>query len=532
MFKRDRNIIVYIALLLYRIPLSHIIGDNGVGYLSGPMEIFIGLSLLFGSGFTLTMHGMMRDRVRHDQYRNAGQVFRLGKRIAFISSILITLISILAYDFVSSKILFDGGQRLAFLFTGPAIAVSIFVSLNKGYLLGTENGQACIFAEILEAVFDGIGLILGAIVGQRYGIKIAALLHYDDVSAMYGAMGAMIGLLLGEIITLIVYVVMVIIYQRSFRHLTRGDISRRVEYTSDVSSRLISGFVFDGLQNMIIQLPILLLIIFYRRYGVNAEISNVNSMVGAFYAKYLSVVGIISGFAVIVIPNGAKGILAAFNDNEEMYAADRFGKLLARIAYFTIPAVVFTTLLTPVIIDALFNGMITTASSTLTVGSFVIILYALMYLFMSVLLRMDYNKELLFISGISIVAVIVLGFIFVDKQGKGLTGMAITLMIFYGINMIFDLFVLLRNIRIRINLISQIVLPLIVAVITGLVLKLISGVLLGAVGSVITLAICIIPGWIIYNIACIFLRVVNASQMERKLFGPIFVKIGQNMGIY
>ena len=532
MFKRDRSFIIIIALLIYRIPLSHILGDMGMGYLFGPMEVFLGLGLLFGSGLSVTMQGMMRDRVRKSQYKNAGQVFSLGRRYGIIAAIVICAVNVALYDFISSKILLDGGQRLAYLLTGPGAALFILLSLYKGYISGTENMSAMVVGEIFEAVSIGAGMIVGALIGRSYGTGIAALLRNEDVSAMYGAMGAMLGLCLGELLGLIAFIVMTIIYQRSFRHLVKGDPSRRTEYSSDVSRGLFSGIIMDGMQNLLIILPILILIILYRKNGIALGQENTNAMAGAFYAKYLGVTGLLSLMAVTVIPHGIKGVMAALNEGEEKYASERLSKLVGRVLYFVIPASIFTAMLAPAIMEALFKGMITTVSSVLISCSAIIVLFALMYLFTGILVRLGYHREVLFISAVTLIISIVLGIFMLIKKDGGLLWVALILMINYGLNMLLCLFVLLRNMRFRTMPMQQIIIPLVISGVVGIILKLLSGAILESAGGVLTLTVCVIPGWIIYNIACIFFRSVSAFQMERKLFGRIFVAIGRNMGIY
>lgn len=532
MIKRNGNIIIFAALLLYRIPLVHIIGDNGMGFLSGPIEAILCMSFLACSGFTKTMQGLMRDRIRRGQYRNAKQVFNLSTKYALILAVLMIVAFLPGYNFVSSGILVDGRQRLACIFVGPVIAINILSALNKGYLGGTDNTMPLFVGQVAQAVLDGAGLIIGAIIGQKHGASVSALLLSEDFSSMYGAMGAIIGLMAGEFIALLAYMFMTLIYQRSFLHLMKQDTAKRTEYLSDVNSKLISGIIYDGLQNFLFQLPILLFIILFRRYGIKHEDINCNALIGAFYSKYLPVIGLIASFAVFVVQSGVNGVISAANEGEESYASDRFTKLVGRVLYFVIPAFVFVTMLVPVIMKALFTGMTTTVSQTLSTGAFTIVVYSLLVVFVSLLIRLNYHKEILFLSAVSLIITTVLGFIFISKQAKGITGIAVLMMLYYGIILLASIVVLARNMRFKIRLIQQIVIPLIVSAVIGILIRLLGNALLEPLGGVLTLFICIIPGWLLYNIGCIFLRAVPASQMERKIFGNIFVYIGQNLGVY
>jgi len=532
MFKRDRNLFIIIVLLLVRIPLSRIIGDNGMGFLSGPMEMFMLFSLLFGSGLTGSMKAMMYERVNRSHYRNAGLVFALAKRYAFVVSIAMLILNVVFYDIFCKKILLDNGQRLAYLFVGPAVFLSIFIYLNRGYLAGTDNVFVMVIGEIIESIAIGVFMILGAIIGVKKGQSIAALLRFDDVTAMYGALGAMIGLCIGLLIGLLSYIIVVLIYQKTFRHLMKSDTVRRTEYSSDIFRKLFSGIFLDGALSFIIQLPIILLIIFYRKNGIVNAAENVNSMVGVFYSKYLSIVGLISAFAVFHIDGGMKGIVMAYNDDENHNATERMLRLSGRVLYFVIPASIFVIMLSGIIIPTLFTGMVTTVTSVLSVGGLVIIFYPLMYLFMKVLVKLNYHTEVIILSLISFVIAGLFGFIFVCKKGNGLSYMAVSLIIFYALNSIMGLVVLIKNLGLKIQLLKHIVFPIIISGTIGILVKLISSALFSVIGGIVTISISIVLMWFIYNFACIFLRVVSAGAMNKKLLGIIFVRIGQNLGIY
>ena len=70
------GIISYIILLLMRIPLSKVIGDAGIGLFAPAYEIFFLITIFTSYCMTRTMAGIIRYRVKRDQYKNAKRAFR------------------------------------------------------------------------------------------------------------------------------------------------------------------------------------------------------------------------------------------------------------------------------------------------------------------------------------------------------------------------------------------------------------------------------------------------------------------------
>lgn len=532
MFNRDRLLIIYMSLLVFRIPLTHIIGDNGCGYFSGPFEIFWCLSLLAGAGLTVTMRGMMRDRIRKEQYFNASLVYSLGKRFTFISGVILCAICIGLYNPISNVILKDSGSRLAFLITGPCILIMLFIDLGLGYLCGTDNAKAALVGEIACGLASGIGMCIGGFFGIRYGQNIAALLRNSEVSAMYGALGAMAGIFVGEFISLILIFAMTFIYDRSFRHMIRSEEGRRNENISDISGRFIGGVLSDGAIELIIHLPMLISFLMYRRYGLANEMTDTGDAIGAFWGKFVVLVSIFGILCIVHVQSTLKGVAAAASDADDQLVSDRLLRLFARVMYFAIPAVIFLTMIAPVVISTIFTGRVTTVINLMGYGGVAIIIYALMYLYMSALIRLGYGREMVIVGLVGLIIGSVLAYFLMFKKDMGFLGAVIGIIVFYLLCTIACILILFRNYKLRFNLLYTVLFPVVAAGVLGVLIKLVSTPLYNAVGGPLTLIICLVPAWFIYNVACMFLRVVSAGTMSRKLLGTLMVKIGQNLGIY
>ena len=93
------GIVSYMILLLLRIPLSRVIGDEGVGLFAPAFELYLLTTLVISYGMSNAMAGIIRYRVKRERYRNAGKVFKT----AFFMNLFIGVVMALFLLLFSSQ---------------------------------------------------------------------------------------------------------------------------------------------------------------------------------------------------------------------------------------------------------------------------------------------------------------------------------------------------------------------------------------------------------------------------------------------
>ena len=130
----------YIILLLFRIPLSRVIGDAGIGLFAPAFELFWLISLFTAYSMTKAMSGIIRYRVKREQYKNAGKVFKAAFFINLFVSIVLAAVLVLLARVIADIVFLESLSRMAILVTAPAIIFAALIGIFRGYFNGYGLG--------------------------------------------------------------------------------------------------------------------------------------------------------------------------------------------------------------------------------------------------------------------------------------------------------------------------------------------------------------------------------------------------------
>jgi len=173
----------------FRIPLTYVVGAEGMGLYQMAYPIYALLLVASTSGLPVAISKMVSEKMAQSDRRGAHRVFVVAFRILFWMGLL------------SFLVLAAGSYGLALLIGNPksfysilAIAPSLFfvsvMSAFRGYFQGLQIMSPTALSQLVEQAGRlGIGLVL-AVVFMGYGVE-------------FGAAGAVLGVTLSSIIALL-----------------------------------------------------------------------------------------------------------------------------------------------------------------------------------------------------------------------------------------------------------------------------------------------------------------------------------------
>lgn len=215
------GIIVKILGAIFRIPLSSIIGSEGIGLyqLAYPMYSF--LLVISSAGFPVAISRLVAQAVNVGDYKLADRTFRLSRKLMLVLGATATIIMLLASGFVANK---QGNpdSKYALMAIAPAILFVSVMSAYRGYFQGMQNMVPTAISQIIEQFIKLVAGLGFAAVFVRYGVE-------------WGAAGAVGGVMLSELVAL-VYIVF--LYGKASPNI-KADISSMTTDTSDLTSRQI-----------------------------------------------------------------------------------------------------------------------------------------------------------------------------------------------------------------------------------------------------------------------------------------------------
>lgn len=193
------GIICKILGAVYKIPLTNILGIQGMGiyYLIFPMYAF--LLTFTSSSFTMAISKYVSKSVADNKKLLAFKIFKASLILLVILGIVASVVLCLLSKIIASLQGFENAF-ICYLIIAPSVLLVATISAFKGYFQGLQNMTPTAIAQIIEQIFKlSVGFLLAKILFKK--------------GALFGAVGALLGITISEIFTLVFFVICFIIFK-------------------------------------------------------------------------------------------------------------------------------------------------------------------------------------------------------------------------------------------------------------------------------------------------------------------------------
>lgn len=246
-------IAVKIIGVLFKMPLSNMIGSVGRGYFSSAYEIITPILAVAMTGLPVAISRMVAENVALGNCREARAVFKVSKKTFSIVGIIGTVI-LLTAAVPYAKITGKGDYfnvLLPVISVSPLVFICCIVSAYRGYYEGLQNMTPVAVSQIIEAFGKlCIGLVLAktvSVIGnsqyENSGIVFGKTVENSEelagIIAPVSAAAAMVGVTAGSVMSL----VFVAVYHKiKGDGITRGMLinSPKQSSSSDIFRKMIS----------------------------------------------------------------------------------------------------------------------------------------------------------------------------------------------------------------------------------------------------------------------------------------------------
>ena len=526
------GILSYAILLGMRISLLKVIGDAGMGIFAPAFELFFLITLFTSYSMTGAISSIIRYRVKREQYRNARSAFRAAFLMDLLISIVFAGLLVVLSSFIADIIVLESSSRMAILATAPVIVFAAFIGTFRGYFNGFGLGMLTAHSQYIESIAMMICSVFCANMFSAYGVKVSALKQNEAYSYAYGALGAMLGVMLSQIITLIHLLVIYVVYSGTLRGKLGMDGSKRME-TQYSLQRMVLG---NSIPIAIIAILSNLFMLIDQRmfnYCMNKkEMGDVRAASwGSYYGKFAVLIGICTVFALLSIYTLTGKISNAYEREEYRVMRDRIGKAVRRLSITAFPVAIYLAALTQAAVTSLYKGEADTVVPWIQKGAVIVVLYGFCFLFGQLLYRMHMIRELLFTSVISLLVHVLAAYVLVQKALMGADGIVYALIVFFALYGGLNFFFISRNLKYRQDWIGGVVFPAVAAGLSGVVVMIMSKLLLEPVGGALTILIGILVGLFLYITFLMILKVIGEAELSRIPLGFFFIMLGKNIGV-
>lgn len=485
------GLVSYIMLFFLRIPLSRVIGDAGVGLFAPAFEVFILTTLVVSFAMSRSVSGIIRYRVKRERFRNARKAFRTAFLMNLILGGLMALITLFLSLWIADILVLEPLCRMALLAASPAIFLASFVGVFRGYFNGYGMNVIVAHSQYIEKLFMIIGAVFAGRAFYAYGEKVAALKHLEAHAYAYGALGAMLGVMLSQIVAILHLLFCYVIYASVLKGRPGQDNSRRAETRFELQRLLLANLVPPALIAVISNLYILVDQRFLN-YCLNVtEQGEVRTAQwGCYYGKLVPLLGMGAAFACLFVHGHIGKIGSAYEREEYRNMRERIGKVIRNASIAAFPTAIYLAALAKPFASCCYGkatAQVSVLAGWLQKGAALIVLFVFCFLFGQLLYQLHFVKELLLTSAGAFVVHLLLAWFLLRKMHMGMDGLLCALILFFGVYMVCAYVLLNRHVKFKTDWFSGLAFPFAAAAVSGILVYLIAMALTDLVGNALSI---------------------------------------------
>lgn len=191
------GLIVRLIGLLYKIPMTRILGDEGIGYYNTAYEIYnIGL-ILSSYSLPLAVSKLIAQKEEEHRPGDSRKVFRCGIALGVFTGGLMTVLLLAGADLIASSVFKSPGSALPLRVMAPTILVFAVMGVFRGFFQGHGNMIPTSISQIVEQVVHALISIWASYdFLQRFADR--------ENPVSYGAAGGTLGTLAGALAAFLV----------------------------------------------------------------------------------------------------------------------------------------------------------------------------------------------------------------------------------------------------------------------------------------------------------------------------------------
>lgn len=514
------SLIVRFIGFLYRLPLTELIGDRGNAIYSAGYYIYTFLLILSSAGLPAAISRLVSTRIAKGEYRNAQKIFRVSMIFAGAAGAIGMLVLFFFAEPIAKFV--DSPNSVYCLQTlAPTLLIVGVMSVYRGYLQGMNIMTPTAVSQIFEQVFNAVFSVYLAWVLVKQSIPLGAA---------GGTAGTGIGALAGLIVVMIFYNRMkpeirhnMRIEEKGIYQETTGEAFKKLVVTA---FPIIAGTAVFSMTNLI---DMKMVMSGLMSSGAFTE-AEAEVLYGQLSGKYITLttfpVSISSAMATAAIPNIAMAVTVG--NKKEVKRKINTALKLAMI--ISIPAAVGIGVLGDQILRMLFPSY-PEGGVLLKVGAISIAFLSFCQIVTGVLQGIGKIQVPVIGALLGAVVKIALNWILIRIPSINVVGAVISTDVCYLVASIFNVIMLMRYTKTRVNFSGVLIKPTIGSIIMGIGCVIGYKVISLVFGNTISTLLTIIVAVIIYLLVMIFIIGITEEDLLSIPKGRILVRVFKKIGL-
>lgn len=406
------SIISRIIGLIYRLPLTDIIGDTGNNYYSCAFEIYNIMLIISSYSLPLAVSKLVSAHMAKRHRRQAYQVLKGALLFALMAGTAVALIVYFGAEFFTN-VLQTPLSIFALKILAPVLVIVAVLGVLRGFFQGLGTMMPSAVSQIIEQVVNAIVSVWAAYVLFGYGSKIGQVLGDPErYGAAYGAAGGTLGTNLGAVAALLFLIFVFFVYMRVFK--------KKMKRERNVN---VDSFGYTMKILMLTIVPVLLSTTIYNISGIidqglfkniavlqGATMDEIDVWWGVFSGKYKVLINVPISIASAMAASSVPALAASYADGNMESVCEQINAAMRFVMVIAVPCCVGLAVLARPIFTLLFPGTLESldmATSMMVLGSVAVVFYSMSTLSNGLLQGVDQMKIPVKNAAISLVAHIV-----------------------------------------------------------------------------------------------------------------------------
>ena len=526
------SIISRIVGLIYRVPLTAIIGKTGNDYYGTAFEIYSIILIISSYSLPLAVSKLVATRVEKGEMKNTMKVLKGALLFAFVSGTTFMCIVFFCAD-IFTNILKTPLASIALRVLAPVILIVALLGVFRGFFQGLQTMMPSAVSQIIEQILNAVVSVVAAFYLFSYGSKIGRVLgNKEEYAAAYGAAGGTLGTGVGALSALLFVLFIYLVFYKKFKRRVVRDHKPNKETYGQVLKLLILTII-----------PVLLSTTLYNIVSIldqgifknmvtlqGYDKKTISEWWGVYTGQYKVLINVPISIASAMAASAVPTLAAAYNNNNmkrvrsQIHSATRFIMMIA------FPCTIGMAVLAGPIMMLLFSDSDPTSAKMLMCGSVAILFYSLSTLSNGLLQGIDRLRIPVRNAAIALVLQLVFLIVALQKFDLNIYGMVYA-NAFYALCMcVLNHLAVVHYSGVRQNIHKTYLLPFLSSVVMGIAVYL-SYQLLHVIthSNAISCVVAMIMGVFVYFVVMLLVRGISKKDLAKFPEGDKLISIAEKL---
>ncbi|MCI5938275.1 MAG: polysaccharide biosynthesis protein [Eubacterium sp.] len=306
------SLLVRFIGMIYRIPMSNILGEQGNGLYAVAFEIYDVMLIISSYSLPLALSKIISAMQARNEQKNIGRTLHVALGFAVISGALFFAVLFFGAGFIEKHIYPQYvGVQIPLRVLAPTIFVVALLGVFRGFFQGKKTMVPTAVSQIFEQIVNAVVSVVASYCFMKWSV---GMVH----QAAWGAAGGTLGTLLGAVTALVVVLFVYWIYRPVQRRLERRDRSGTLYSQSYILKLLLVTIIPVIISQTVYNISGL---IDYKIFGSiyaakGASATLVSSLVGIYSSKYRLLCSVPIAISTAVASSMIPSAVAAFTEGD------------------------------------------------------------------------------------------------------------------------------------------------------------------------------------------------------------------------